>query len=35
MDFVMHAEEEDSVDRLVGMVSESRFIKRSENCLVT
>ena len=28
MDFVMHAEEEDSVDRLVGMVSESRFIKK-------
>lgn len=28
MDFVMHAEDEDNVGRLVGMVTESKFIKK-------
>ncbi len=28
MDFVMHADDEDNVGRLVGMVAESRFIKK-------
>ena len=28
MDFVMHADDEDNVGRLVGMVAESKFIKK-------